>query len=123
MPAGFSTRLPLVSKILKRMATLVAVLPMVALAQTPIRVIPADAPVAKLVVAAPGTGPQQVKLGDNVIGVAPGLRIFGPDNMLLNPLTVVGRKLPVRYKLDLYGQLLTAWVLNETELQALKASR
>ncbi|ODV43219.1 hypothetical protein AWV79_19795 [Cupriavidus sp. UYMMa02A] len=88
----------------------------------PVRMIPADAPQAKLVVAAPSAGaPQTVTLDGKAIGVAPGLRVFSTDNQLLSPAAIAGQKLPVRYKLDLYGQLLTAWVLSEQEQKALKA--
>ena len=88
----------------------------------PIRVIPVDAPQAKLVVAAPSAGaPQTVTLDGKTIGVAPGLRVFSSDNELMNMAAIAGQKLPVRYKLDLYGQLLTAWVLSEQEQKALKA--
>lgn len=88
----------------------------------PIRVIPVDAPPAKLVVAAPSAGaPQTVTLDGKAIGVAPGLRVFGTDNQLQNVAAIAGQKLPVRYKLDLYGQLLTAWVLSEQEQKELKA--
>ncbi len=88
----------------------------------PVRVIPVDAPQAKLVVAAPSAGtPQTVTLDGKTIGVAPGLRVFSTDNQLLNMVAIAGQKLPVRYKLDLYGQLLTAWVLSEQEQKALKA--
>ncbi|WP_354683153.1 hypothetical protein [Cupriavidus necator] len=88
----------------------------------PVRVIPDDAQSAKLVIAAPAAGaPQTATLDGKTVGVAPGLRLFGTDNQLLPTSAVAGQKLPVRYKLDLYGQLLTAWVLSETEQKALKA--
>jgi hypothetical protein len=91
-----------------------------ALAQ-PVRVIPQDAQAAKLVMATPSAGaPQTATLDGKTFGVAPGLRLFGTDNQLLASAAVAGQKLPVRYRLDLYGQLLTAWVLSEPEQQALK---
>ncbi|MCY1227300.1 hypothetical protein D3C81_1325710 [compost metagenome] len=87
----------------------------------PVRVIPEDAQAAKLVIAAPAaTAPQTATLDGKTVGVAPGLRLFGTDNQLLASAAVAGQKLPVRYKLDLYGQLLTAWVLSEPEQKALK---
>ncbi|RDK06874.1 hypothetical protein [Cupriavidus lacunae] len=91
-----------------------------ALAQ-PVRVIPDDAQAARLVIATPSAGaPQTATLDGKTVGVAPGLRLFGTDNQLLASAAVAGQKLPVRYKLDLYGQLLTAWVLSEPEQKALK---
>ncbi|GJG93905.1 hypothetical protein [Cupriavidus pauculus] len=90
---------------------------------TPIRVIPADAPMARMELARPSaTDPLQAKLDGKVHGVAPGLRLFSTDTALINPNTVAGKKLDVRYKLDLYGQLLTAWVLTDAEVKAWKAA-
>ncbi|SPC07110.1 hypothetical protein [Cupriavidus taiwanensis] len=90
-------------------------------AAQPVRAIPDDAAAARLVIAAPSAGaPQTATLDGKRVGVAPGLRLFGTDNQLLASAAVAGQKLPVRYKLDLYGQLLTAWVLSEAEQQALK---
>lgn len=87
----------------------------------PVRVIPEDAPAARLVLAAPSaSAPQTATLDGKTVGVAPGVRLFGTDNQLLATAAVAGQKLPVRYKLDLYGQLLTAWVLSEPEQKALK---
>ncbi len=89
----------------------------------PVRVIPADAPLARMELARPSaTDPLQAKLDGKVVGVAPGLRIFSTETLLTNPATIAGKKLNVRYKLDLYGQLLTAWVLTDTEVKAWKAA-
>lgn len=89
----------------------------------PVRVIPVDAPMARMELARPSAAePLQVKLDGKTHTVAPGLRIFSTDTMLMNPNAVAGRKLNVRYKLDLYGQLLTAWVLTDAEVKAWKAT-
>lgn len=126
MPAGRSLRRSASSRFLKPLLALSFGMAMWlgatgAMAQ-PIRVIPVDAPQAKLVVAAPSAGaPQTVTLDGKTFGVAPGLRVFSSDNELMNMAAIAGQKLPVRYKLDLYGQLLTAWVLSEQEQKALKA--
>ncbi|GAB7547006.1 hypothetical protein [Cupriavidus sp. 8B] len=96
-----------------------ALLPAMAHAQQALRVIPADAAKAKLVLAAQSpSAPQSATLDGKTVGVAPGLRLFGTDNQLLPIGAVAGQKLPVRFKLDLYGQLLTAWVLSEQEQKA-----
>ena len=96
-----------------------ALLPATAHAQQALRVIPADAAKAKLVLAAQSpSAPQSATLDGKTVGVAPGLRLFGTDNQLLPIGAVAGQKLPVRFKLDLYGQLLTAWVLSEQEQKA-----
>ncbi len=106
------------------LASIALCLAAVAAMAQPVRSIPADAPQAKLVLAAPSAAaPASAKLDGKTVGVAPGLRVFGTDNQLLNTTTVAGEKLPVRYKLDLYGQLLTAWVLTEQEQKDLKAQK
>lgn len=95
----------------------------VAMAGTPVRVIPDDAQMARLELARPSASdPLQAKLDGKVHGVAPGLRIFSTDTMLMSPNVVAGKKLNVRYKLDIYGQLLTAWVLTDAEAKAWKAA-
>jgi hypothetical protein len=91
---------------------------------TPIRVIPANAPMAELVMTVrPSAGTWTARLGDNTVGLAPGLRLFSTENQLLNTNLVAGKKLPVRYQLDVYGQLLTAWILTRDEVKAMKASQ
>lgn len=90
---------------------------------TPVRVIPADALMARMEIARPSaTDPLQAKLDGKVVGVAPGLRIFSTETLLVNPATIANKKLPVRYRLDLYGQLLTAWVMTDAEVKAWKAA-
>jgi hypothetical protein len=89
----------------------------------PVRVIPADAQMARMeIVRSTDADPMRAKLDGKAIGVAPGLRIFSTETLLMNPVTVAGKKFPVRYKLDLYGQLLTAWVMTDAEVKAWKAA-
>ena len=89
----------------------------------PVRVIPADAAMARMELARPSaTDPLQAKLDGKVVGVAPGLRIVSTETLLVNPAAIANKKLPVRYKLDLYGQLLTAWVMTDAEVKAWKAA-
>lgn len=128
MPAGRAARLPkLAATALSAAAMSAAVMcgalsfGTAALAQ-PARAIPAEAPRAELVLAMPSAAaPLTATLDGRPVGVAPGVRLFGPDNQLLATVAVAQRKLPVRYKLDLYGQLLTAWVLSEQEQKATPA--
>ena len=89
----------------------------------PVRVIPADAMMARMeIVRSTDTDPMSAKLDGKAFGLAPGLRIFSTETLLMNPVTVAGKKFPVRYKLDLYGQLLTAWVMTDAEVKAWKAA-
>ncbi|MGO4332784.1 hypothetical protein AB4Z48_39320 [Cupriavidus sp. 2TAF22] len=122
MPANRAARPALFVRACLLAASLAAgavLLPAGAQAQAPLRVIPADAGKARLVMAAPSpAAPQTATLDGKTVGVAPGLRLFGTDNQLLTIGSVAGQKLPVRFKLDLYGQLLTAWVLSELEQKA-----
>jgi len=95
----------------------------VPVAGTPVRVIPADAPMARMVMAMPtASTPLTAKLDSKTVPTAPGLRVFSTETQLLNPVAIAGKKLPVRYKLDLYGQLQTAWVLTDAEVKEWKAS-
>ncbi|MEK7694366.1 MAG: hypothetical protein AAB419_03020 [Pseudomonadota bacterium] len=89
----------------------------------PVRVIPADAMMARMeIVRSTDTDPMRAKLDGKAFGLAPGLRIFSTETLLMNPVTAAGKKFPVRYKLDLYGQLLTAWVMTDAEVKAWKAA-
>jgi hypothetical protein len=83
-----------------------------AIAQTA-RVLPADAKRSQLTV----TSNTTATVGDQTLRFAPGLRIISQENRLLRPQQLAGQTLTVRYKLDLYGQLLTAWVLTDEELR------
>ncbi|MNS87258.1 hypothetical protein D3C72_1211960 [compost metagenome] len=95
----------------------------VPVAGTPVRVIPADAPMARMVMAMPtASTPLTAKLDSKTVATAPGLRVFSTETQLLNPVVIAGKKLPVRYKLDLYGQRQTAWVLTDAEVKEWKAS-
>ncbi|WP_137924970.1 hypothetical protein [Cupriavidus sp. 2SB] len=90
---------------------------------TPIRVIPPEAGMARMELSPPSaTEPRRAKLDGKVVNVAPGVRIFSTETLLVNPAALAGKKLSVRYKLDLYGQLLTAWVMTDAEVKAWKAA-
>lgn len=92
-------------------------------AGAPVRVIPDDARMARMEMAMPtASTPLTAKLDGKAVATAPGLRIFSTETQLLNPVAIAGKKLPVRYKLDLYGQLQSAWVLTDAEVKAWKAS-
>ncbi len=75
------------------------------------RTIPADAKRSKLTVLDNTTA----SVGNQTLRFAPGLRILSTENRLVRPQQLADQTLPVRYKLDLYGQLLTVWVLTDEE--------
>lgn len=80
------------------------------LAQTA-RVLPADAKRGQLTV----TSNTTATVEDRMLRFAPGLRILSQENRLLKPQQLADQTLAVRYKLDLYGQLLTVWILTDEE--------
>ncbi|MDC8783962.1 hypothetical protein [Roseateles koreensis] len=76
------------------------------------RSFPANALRGELVVAqAP-----DVSLNGQAARLAPGARLRGDTQMLLQPASVSGQKLTVNYTLDPNGMLLDVWVLNTVEL-------
>lgn len=81
-----------------------------ALAQTA-RVIPADTKRSQLTV----TSNTTATVGNQTLRFAPGLRIISQENRLVRPQQLAEQTLAVRYKLDLYGQLLTVWILTDEE--------
>lgn len=90
---------------------------------TPLRVIPDDALQGRLVMSAFNpAGPQTAKVAGKTIGMAPAARVFSPNMQLLDVNAIAGQKLEVRYRLDLYGQLLTAWVMTDAEYKAWKSA-
>ena len=58
----------------------------------------------------------QARLDDKDVLLAPGVRIRNESNLLAVPSTIVGT-VPVRYRLDLLGQVLDAWILTPEELK------
>ena len=57
------------------------------------------------------------------IRFAPGVRILSLDGRLLPTGSVVGQTFKVRYQLDLYQQLLTAWVVSDDDYKAAVAAQ
>jgi len=47
--------------------------------------------------------------------LAPGLRVRGPNNMLITPVLLVGKKLTVNYVRDTYGLINQMWILRDDE--------
>lgn len=101
-----------------------------------LRNIPATAPVAQLTVTSANTGTLStgstglvriLLLGFGTssadIRFAPGVRILSLDGRLLTPSTVIGQTFKVRYQLDLYQQLLTAWVVSDDDYKAAVAAQ
>lgn len=81
-----------------------------ALAAAQVRVLPADAKAGRLTM---GTFPLAT-LDGKEIRLAAGARIFSTMNTTLTPSMVPENSL-VKYRLDAAGNLMTAWILDETE--------
>lgn len=116
-------------------AVLAAAAPLSAHAQV-LRNIPATAPAAQLTVNSVSTGTLSTGSTGVVrilllgltsssaeINFAPGVRILSLDGRLLPPASVVGQTFKVRYQLDLYRQLLTAWVVSDDDYNAAVAAQ
>lgn len=101
-----------------------------------LRNIPAAAPAAQLTVNSANTGTLStghtglvrimlLGFGSSSADIrfAPGVRILSLDGRLLPPSTVVGQTFKVRYQLDLYQQLLTAWVVSDDDYKAAVATQ
>ncbi len=57
----------------------------------------------------------EVALNDKPARLAASARIFGPDNLIKVPASVMGAKLVVNYTLDNQGYLRDVWILTPTE--------
>ena len=57
-----------------------------------------------------------VSLNGHLARLAPGSRMRGDTNLLLQPASVTGQKLIVHYTVDPSGLLMEVWVLNPAEL-------
>lgn len=56
------------------------------------------------------------ELNGNAIRMAPGMRLFSPQNSLVMLHTVIGQSFKVNYVIEpATGMLLTAWILTEDE--------
>ena len=83
--------------------------PLLATAQLQ-RQFPADSATGKLT----PLSLTNAKVDDREFRTAPGLRVLTPENQLI-PLQNIAPETLVRYRLDLYGQLLTIWILSPNE--------
>ena len=101
-----------------------------------LRNIPATAPAAQLTVNSANTGTLSTGSTGLVrilllgfgstsadIRFAPGVRILSLDGRLQPPGSVIGQTFKVRYQLDLYQQLLTAWVVSDDDYKAAVAAQ
>ena len=57
----------------------------------------------------------QVSINGSVLRLAPGVRIRGPNNMLLQSGALMGLRLPVNYLQEPQGLVRDVWILNAAE--------
>jgi hypothetical protein len=92
-------------------ALLLALAPLAAPAQTPVREAPRDVQPGRLVV----TQPPEVQLDGKPDRLSPGARIRSTQNMLVLSASIVNQPLPVVYRRDSSGLLHELWILTEAE--------
>ena len=92
-------------------AALVAAACIVTPAAAQQRVFPQNALRGALVIDTPSQG----VLNGQPVGLAPGLRIRGQDNMLAMSGTLLGARFLVHYTTDLQGSLKEVWILTPEE--------
>jgi len=61
------------------------------------------------------TSPSEATLNGRTIGLAPGLRIRGQDNMLAMSGALIGARLLVHYTTDIQGLVNNVWILTPEE--------
>ena len=57
-----------------------------------------------------------VQLNGRPARLAPGSRVKGADNLLVQPASLTGQKLTVHYTVESSGLIMDVWVLNAAEL-------
>jgi len=63
--------------------------------------------------------PPEIRLNGEPARLAPGLRLRGPDNLLLVSGTVIGQRHLVHYTVDTLGLVKDVWLLRREEAQGL----
>ncbi|HVY07280.1 MAG TPA: hypothetical protein VHB46_15010 [Burkholderiales bacterium] len=56
-----------------------------------------------------------MKIGDKVLRLSPGSRIFNEQNLLILPVALQKQYAPVMYLLDMQGDLSQVWLLSAEE--------
>jgi len=61
------------------------------------------------------TAPPEVSINGSTLRLSPGVRIRGPNNLLVMSGALIGLQLPVNYVLEQQGLIREVWILNEAE--------
>lgn len=65
------------------------------------------------------TAPPAVMINGSAARLSPGVRIRGPNNMLLMSSALVGQQYAVSYLIESQGLVREIWILNQAEVDAL----
>ncbi len=64
------------------------------------------------------TAPPEIMINGSTLRMSPGVRIRGPNNMLLMSGTLIGQKYAVNYLQEPQGLVREIWILNQAEADA-----
>lgn len=84
-------------------------------AQTAPRQFPATAKRGVMTV----TAPPEIMINGTAMRLSPGVRIRGPNNMLLMSGALIGQRYAVNYLLEPQGLVREVWILSQAEVDAL----
>lgn len=84
-------------------------------AQTAVRQFPTAAKRGMMTV----TAPPEIQIDGAAMRLAPGVRIRGPNNMLLMSGALIGQRYAVNYLLEPQGLVREVWILSQAEVDAL----
>ena len=90
-------------------------LPSAASAQSVVRQFPANVKRGVMTV----TVPPEVQINGTVMRLSPGVRIRGPNNLLLMSGALIGQQYAVNYVLEQQGLVREVWILTQDEVDRL----
>ncbi len=105
----------LVAAVMWSAAAGLLVLPTEASAQMAVRQFPSTVKRGVMTV----TAPPEVVINGAAMRLSPGVRIKGPNNMLLMSGALIGQQFAVNYLVESQGLVREVWILNQAEVDAL----
>lgn len=84
-------------------------------AQMPVRQFPAAAKRGVMTV----TAPPAIMVNGSALRMSPGVRIRGPNNMLLMSGALIGQQYAITYVQEPQGMVREIWILNQAEVDSL----
>jgi hypothetical protein len=106
-------RYPLLRQVMMALSLIIGLLVTLpdAAAQMMVRQFPAAAKRGVMTVGAP----PEVSINGSVLRLSPGVRIRGPNNMLVHSGALAGQRMPVNYLMESSGLVREVWILNAAE--------